>query len=995
MEPGIAVLDQLPDNRRYSGLSLVGEMPGRNEVKQLRPFVGASGWVLKTVWDLLGVNSGQIHVTNCIRCGLPGGAKLPEEKGKFAAECCRPLLIENLNRIGAKVVCAVGAVPWAALSGMTGIDKFRGTVLEPVEGEPWLLTSTIHPAGLLRTEARKIMYDLLYADLKKAYDLAGGQVELWVPDVRDASDSSALINFLDKVLVNGYPMSADVETTDDILGRIDGWTARLLTIGVASTVTDWSEGSTEPQAWSIPWKPAFQEYYSDRSWKELTGLMMRILDNPKQHVIFHNKSFDVPVLQRHLKINIDAIRDDTLLMHHAGYPKLPHKLQQVASQFFAVEPWKDNFKVSDEKFWKFQSKLEVDWDRETADPEEDSEELSKRVWELEQDNFAELLWYNAADAAVTEKLYHILRKDLKEMGLLEVYRRDRKLSDYTLDWTEDGIGIDLEQRAVLDRKYSTELAEMEAKLRELSRLPLLAEVQPKISELVDKVNGLLDDRRQLSRVITLIDKGVRNLKDRHKFIEKKGEELKQLQQDKAPAKKIAKARTTLARAIRDQEDIDLARKYSEEGKDGFDLNKIRDDQKIETDLYRDQLTQARKQLTKETFNPRSGAHVLEVVLRRGMTPTKVTKKKNISVSRDSLWPLRSDEFIDLLFSWRKSQKLHSTYIVNLRNKLGPDRRLHPVWKIYSTPTGRFGTTPAVQNWPKSMRSLMIASPGHKIVGADYAALELRIAALLSDEPEWVDAFLNNKDLHEILAARYFPEFAKLNEDWHNFAGDKNAKDAKFPRRSELRNRGKNITFGDIYLAGAETLYDQVREKRPDIQTREEHDQLRREVAAMQRVLRAATPNRLRWAELQLREADQNAALRTAVWPQSWNGVIEEQGGRERRWPMGNPSPNECANFPIQGMAADIMNAATIRLIDMLREKDLYRNGIWIIMQVHDALYLEVADEYQGSKYLPDLAAKYLEESMYCEIEYQSPVTGRTNTMKFPAEAKVGSCVKEV
>jgi uracil-DNA glycosylase family 4 len=933
-EHGIPTADRMPLNAEWSGLTLVGEQPGRAEVKAGIPFIGPSGRLLWAICDHVGVPPGAVHVTNCIRCGLKGGRKLSESKGHLAMECCKPLLQHNLRELGPTVVCGVGAIPWLSLSGLQGIDKWRGTVQPPTDDEPWWIMATLHPAGLLRVEARRILIELMMADLRQAYNLSTGLSEVWEPHVVDTADWVQVEAFMQRVLHEADAVAVDVETDG-----IDSLTCNLLTVGVAH---DMDEGA----AISLPWPDAFPDYWTKAQAVTVKWFLTTLLLDPVTSLVFHNKSYDIPVLRRHLG-EFSAKTGDTLLMHHAAFPKLPHTLEQVTSQFLLTEPWKSEYGASDvEEAWK------------DIDSWEDVEAAERARQRLSERALGELMWYNAADAGATILLYRELLQAISENHVWDVYRRDNELMDIAIRMHEDGIGIDLNAARALAGDYREALDVLEEELRQMSGFPDQCVVDAAIKGCTLAIDLKLDERRFVRA------QGAAPGSDPVKAID---EEVKQLRAERRDYKKV---------------------------------------------------------VSWQEFNPGSPIQLRDVLAQRGLTPTKVTKKTmQASTSKASLWDLRHDQFVDTLMRWREKFKLWSTYLNPMERKIGDDNRIHPVWKLHSTPSGRFGTAPAVQNWPYDMKQMMIPSPGCKIVGADYAALELRVVALLSGEPEWVELFQANGDLHAAMAYYYFPtEFPRLDEEWQAVEGDEDAKNKAVPGRKALRGAGKPVSFGDIYLGSAQTLFEQIRLERPDVKTEKEQKRLLREVTAMQKRLRAATPTRLKWAAIQHETAERTFELRTARWEDPETGEL--QGGRLRKWPMGEASPNETANHPIQGMAADIANAALRRLVRWLKELGLYRNGIWPILQIHDALYLEVEDVpladvlpmplhegriltyfKMGMDYLyvrefehlslPEFAARLLERAMFTRIEYTSPVTQETNWMEFPADARVGDNVAEV
>jgi len=61
-EDGIVIYDEIPVPVGWSGLSLIGEMPGRLEVREKSVFVGASGKLLRQIFEKMEI--GIPHVTN-------------------------------------------------------------------------------------------------------------------------------------------------------------------------------------------------------------------------------------------------------------------------------------------------------------------------------------------------------------------------------------------------------------------------------------------------------------------------------------------------------------------------------------------------------------------------------------------------------------------------------------------------------------------------------------------------------------------------------------------------------------------------------------------------------------------------------------------------------------------------------------------------------------------------------------------------------------------
>jgi DNA polymerase-1 len=244
--------------------------------------------------------------------------------------------------------------------------------------------------------------------------------------------------------------------------------------------------------------------------------------------------------------------------------------------------------------------------------------------------------------------------------------------------------------------------------------------------------------------------------------------------------------------------------------------------------------------------------------------------------------------------------------------------------------------------------MLVPAPGRCIISADYAALELRISVLLAGQEDLIEAFINGTDVHSMFAEVYF------GETWHRASTD---------QRKLLRTNSKPVTFGDIYRAGPQTLYENVREDVPGITFKE--------VQVMQARKRAKYQNVNEYSAYVTEIANRTFELRTP-----WLG-------RRRRWPLGGVPDTEATNHPVQGGAADIVDTATIRWMQLLEEKGDYHTRVWPIMQLHDDLRAEVSVDY-AEQALEDLMS-----SMRCSKKLTSPITGKTYHMAFEVEGKLG------
>jgi len=120
-------------------------------------------------------------------------------------------------------------------------------------------------------------------------------------------------------------------------------------------------------------------------------------------------------------------------------------------------------------------------------------------------------------------------------------------------------------------------------------------------------------------------------------------------------------------------------------------------------------------------------------------------------------------FFDLYRTWSHWQKRVTTYGCGFLAHIHPlTGRIHPHLKIAGADTGRFACgEPNLLNVPRGegddldYRSAFLAPDGYVFVNADYAAMEQRIAADLSEDPALLALFRAGGDNHSVTAALMF------------------------------------------------------------------------------------------------------------------------------------------------------------------------------------------------------------------------------------------------
>ena len=335
---------------------------------------------------------------------------------------------------------------------------------------------------------------------------------------------------------------------------------------------------------------------------------------------------------------------------------------------------------------------------------------------------------------------------------------------------------------------------------------------------------------------------------------------------------------------------------------------------IELGVRLTQLERKAYEIAGQEFNLSSPKQLGVILFDQQKLPIiKKTPTGSPSTAEDVLQELALDYPLPkVLMEYRGLAKLKSTYTDKLPREINKRTgRIHTSYHQAVAATGRLSSQdPNLQNIPikteegRRIRQAFIAPKGYKLVAADYSQIELRIMAHLSDDTGLLTAFEKGLDVHRATAAEVFGVSVES-------------------VTNEMRRSAKAINFGLIYGMSAFGLAKQLHVGRNEAQ--QYIDRYFERYPGVQRYM-----NNIRAI------AHEQGFVETIFGRRLY---LPEINAKNKNLQMG--AERTAINAPMQGTAADIIKMAMISVDNWLRESKVDAK---LIMQVHDELVLEVAED---------------------------------------------------
>ena len=320
---------------------------------------------------------------------------------------------------------------------------------------------------------------------------------------------------------------------------------------------------------------------------------------------------------------------------------------------------------------------------------------------------------------------------------------------------------------------------------------------------------------------------------------------------------------------------------------------------------------------------------------------KKTKSGTFSTDVTTLSNLSDQgyEIASLILEWRELTKLKSTYTDALQKQATKHQsRVHTSYGIANTLTGRLSSNdPNLQNIPirtangRKIRKAFISEANKILMSFDYSQIELRLAAEISGDKNFIEAFKNNEDIHSSTASQIFGvDSTKLDP--------------------EMRRKAKAINFGILYGISPYGLAKQLSVTNSEAKIYIEN-------------YFKKYPNIKQYMDTQIEFAKTNLYVETMFGRRCNVKNINDKNFAVRGF-----AERQAINAPIQGTAADIIKLAMIEFDKIIHSEELKAK---MLLQVHDELIFEI-DEADKDSSVEKI--KFVMENVHLQFkDFQVPL----------------------
>lgn len=421
---------------KSANIVIVGEAPGKEELKQGAPLVGPTGQVLNEYIHNIKVLRRDVYLCNVFRFAV-NKIRKPKEKMFYknnlvwsAQSGFTPLgresvdeLMLELSDLNPNVIVPLGNVALDAFFGLRSITKYRGSCLWH-EQLGCKVIPTFHPASVFHLHENKF---LLYNDFSRVRD------EMFTKELNPTPrqyiifpDFAQVCAYLQDVIDNKrQPFSFDLETK-------------------GNQVTHFGCGLNATTAMSIVFYAGGKDIYDLEQELYIWNLLTQILEDESIKKEGQNLTYDIGFLYKRYGI-LTKNFDDTMIGFKTAYPGLRMGLDMITSIYTDLPYYKDEGKqhtqVKDEALYAT---------------------------------------YNAKDVAVVSEAMPQIKVDLERQNNYTTYEIQKSLVPILLYMGQRGIRVDEDAFKKIDAEVNKQAEELQQELNDLAGFDLNTRSNPQL-----------------------------------------------------------------------------------------------------------------------------------------------------------------------------------------------------------------------------------------------------------------------------------------------------------------------------------------------------------------------------------------------------------------------------------------------------------------------------------------------------------------------------------
>ena len=455
----------------------------------------------------------------------------------------------------------------------------------------------------------------------------------------------------------------------------------------------------------------------------------------------------------------------------------------------------------------------------------------------------------------------------------------------------------------MDMMIAYHLISSQTKIDPIIPITEYSKLEPKdFKTAFGKINVELITAQDFSKYLSAISIGILAIYDELNYLLKKEDLYKILMENEMPLIPVL--------SLMERKGIEIDVQYFK----NYSLELDKELLKIEKAIYEE---------AGEEFNINSPKQLGDILFVKLNLPSGKKTKTGYSTDVMVLEDLESYGYniARLLLDYRKLNKLKTTYVDTLPLLVDENSRIHTTFNQIGTATGRLSSSdPNLQNIPVKtddgikIREGFVAGAGKVLMSIDYSQVELRVLTSMSKDENLIEAYREEKDLHDLTARKIF-----------------NLSDTETVSR-EQRTIAKIINFSIIY---GKTPFGLAKELKIPVKDASEY--IKKYFEQYPKV---------------------TSFEREVIEFGEEHGYVKTLFGR-KRYISGIDSKNKtiksqaermAVNTVIQGTAAEVLKKVMVKVYDVLKDKE----DIALLLQVHDELIFEV-EESSVEKYSEILA----------------------------------------